>query len=91
MTHPWWVPSPDSAPTWLRPVNGIVLNLSGLYLLRDCLLNDWTYWALLKGYRALSAANLVLGSSSAEELEGGVAMPKAYRKGMSSLQARRGL
>ncbi len=68
-----------------------VLNLSGLYLLRDCLLNDWTYWALLKGYRALSAANLVLGSSSAEELEGGVAMPKAYRKGMSSLQARRGL
>ena len=57
---------------------------------RTYLLKGFTYWTLLRMYRWLSKKGLVVGSSSASELEG-IHMPKDYVKGMSKVQCRAGI
>lgn len=57
---------------------------------RTYLLKGFTYWTLLRMYRSLSKKGLVVGSSSASELEG-IHMPKDYVKGMSKVQCRAGI
>ena len=58
--------------------------------LRDRLGYSTSYWAALKLYRTLSSSNLILGSSSKEELRR-TAMPPGYLKGFSPVQAKRAL
>jgi dTDP-4-amino-4,6-dideoxygalactose transaminase len=57
---------------------------------RTYLLKGFTYWTFLRMYRWLSKKGLVVGSSSASELEG-IHMPKDYVKGMSKVQCRAGI
>ncbi|MFN5735632.1 MAG: hypothetical protein ACK444_06265, partial [Flavobacteriales bacterium] len=57
---------------------------------RTYLLKGFTYWTLLRTYRWLSKKGLVVGSSSAIELQG-TTMPTDYFKGMSSIQCRAGI
>lgn len=57
---------------------------------RTYLLKGFTYWTFLRMYRWLSKKGLVVGSSSASELEG-INMPKDYVKGMSTVQCRAGI
>ncbi len=57
---------------------------------RTYLLKGFTYWTFLRMYRWLSKKGLVVGSSSASELEG-IHMPKDYVKGMSTVQCRAGI
>jgi dTDP-4-amino-4,6-dideoxygalactose transaminase len=57
---------------------------------RTYLLKGFTYWTFLRLYRWLSKKRVVVGSSSASELEG-INMPKDYFKGMSTVQCRAGI
>jgi dTDP-4-amino-4,6-dideoxygalactose transaminase len=57
---------------------------------RTYLLKGFTYWTFLRMYRWLSKKGVVVGSSSASELEG-IQMPKDYVKGMSKVQCRAGI
>ena len=57
---------------------------------RTYLLKGFTYWTFLRMYRWLSKKGVVVGSSSAPELEG-INMPKDYFKGMSTVQCRAGI
>lgn len=57
---------------------------------RTYILKGFTYWTLLRMYRWLSKKGMVVGSSSAAELEG-IHMPKDYVKGMSKVQCRAGI
>jgi dTDP-4-amino-4,6-dideoxygalactose transaminase len=57
---------------------------------RTYLLKGFTYWTFLRLYRWLSKKGVVVGSSSASELEG-INMPKDYFKGMSTVQCRAGI
>ncbi len=57
---------------------------------RTYLLKGFTYWTFLRMYRWLSKKGLVVGSSSASELEG-IQMPKDYEKAMSKVQCRAGV
>lgn len=66
------------------------LNLKTLYAIRKYLINDFTYWPMVKLYRVLSKLNIVLGSSSGEELVGPEA-PKDFFKSASAIQCANGL
>ncbi len=66
------------------------MNLKVLYFVRRYLINDMTYWPLVKFYRILSKHNLVLGSSSGKEITS-IEKPDGFFKGFSSAQAREGL
>ena len=55
--------------------------------LRKYVMNEFTYWTLLRVYRWLSSHNIVTGSSSGEEILG-ISMPKDFLKGMSAFQAK---
>jgi dTDP-4-amino-4,6-dideoxygalactose transaminase len=57
---------------------------------RTYLLKGFTYWTFLRMYRWLSKKGVVVGSSSASELEG-IQEPKDYVKGMSKVQCRAGI
>jgi dTDP-4-amino-4,6-dideoxygalactose transaminase len=57
---------------------------------RTYLLKGFTYWTFLRMYRWLSKKGVVVGSSSASELEG-IQEPKDYIKGMSKVQCRAGI
>jgi len=57
---------------------------------RTYLLKGFTYWTFIRMYRWLSKKGVVVGSSSASELEG-IHMPKDYFKGMSTVQCRTGI
>ncbi|GAB6040546.1 DegT/DnrJ/EryC1/StrS family aminotransferase [Endothiovibrio diazotrophicus] len=61
-----------------------------LFGVRTHLVGDRTYWAARRIYRRLSALNLVVGSSSGEELVS-PELPDGYFKGMSGFQAQVGL
>ncbi len=61
-----------------------------LYGVKRYLINEQTYWPLVRFYRWLSRNNLVVGSSSGEEITS-VEMPKDYFKAFSAVQAREGL
>ncbi len=67
-----------------------LLNLQLLYLVRRHLLSRRTYWTLVRLYRWLSRHNLIVGSSSGDELVEPV-MPKGYFRGFSRIQAREAL
>lgn len=66
------------------------LSLKTLYFVKRYLINEFTYWPLVKLYRLLSKYNLVLGSSSGEEISS-TKMPENFFKGFSSAQAKEGL
>jgi len=57
---------------------------------RNHLLTESNYWRALKFYRYLSSKNLVVGSSSGEEITG-IEMPSAFFKACSRLQAKAGV
>lgn len=61
-----------------------------LLVAKKYLVNNSTYWMMIRLYRYLSKSNLILGSSSGEELES-PKMPKDYLKKMSTVQAREGI
>jgi len=64
-------------------------NLRVLYFVRRYLINDFSYWPLVRLYRWLSRNNLVVGSSSGEEINS-VVMPEGYFKAFSNIQAKEG-
>lgn len=66
------------------------LMLKVLYFLRNNIINDITYWPMIKLYRWLSKNNLVLGSSKGQEIED-VKMPEAYFKDFCETQVKEGL
>ena len=66
------------------------LSLKTLYFVKRYLINEFTYWPLVKLYRLLSKYNLVLGSSSGDEISS-TNMPDNFFKGFSSTQAKEGL
>ena len=73
----------------VSPSSKEVLNLRVLYFVKRYLINDVTYWPLVRLYRWLSRNNLVVGSSSGEEINS-VAMPEGYFKAFSDVQAKEG-
>ena len=66
------------------------LMLKVLYFLRNNVINDVTYWPMVRTYRWLSKNNLVLGSSKGQEIED-VKMPEKYFKAFSDVQVKEGL
>ncbi len=64
-----------------------VFLLRTLYIAREYLVNDTTYWNALKIYRFLSEKNLILGSSQGYELEKPIE-PHDFLKGFSEFQAK---
>lgn len=66
------------------------ISLRLLYFVREKLLNKYTYWGLIKFYRFLSRNNLVLGSSSGEEISS-VDMPSNYFMKLSDIQIKKGI
>lgn len=61
-----------------------------MYFVRQYIINDFTYWPMIRLYRWMSRHNLVVGSSSGEEVSG-IQMPKDFFKAQSSVQFRKGL
>jgi dTDP-4-amino-4,6-dideoxygalactose transaminase len=66
------------------------ISLKLLYFVKEKLLNKHTYWWMVKFYRFLSKHNLVLGSSSGEEISS-VKMPKNYFMKLSQIQIKKGI
>ncbi len=67
-----------------------VLQLKLMYFVRTYIINDFTYWPMIRLYRWLSRHNLVVGSSSGEEVTG-IHMPEGFFKAQSSVQFKKGL
>ena len=67
-----------------------LINLKFLYFVRRYLIKEYTYWTLVRFYRWLSSRNIVVGSSSGEEITS-VEMPADYFKAFSRVQAKEGL
>jgi len=65
-------------------------NLKLLFFTKRYLLNNTTYWILVKFYRWLSKNNLVTGSSSGDEISD-VIMPEDFFMNYSGVQAKEGL
>ena len=61
-----------------------------MYFVRRYVVNDFTYWPMIRLYRLLSRKNLVVGSSSGGEVSG-VEMPEGFFKAQSAVQFRKGL
>lgn len=61
-----------------------------MYFVRQYLINSFTYWPLVKLYRLMSRKNLIVGSSSGEEVIG-IEMPEDYFKAQSSVQFKKGI
>jgi len=74
----------------IKPTVKEVLSLKLQLFLKNNLLTGSNYWHALKLYRYLSKHNLVVGSSSGEEISS-VKMPTDFFKGISDFQARAGL
>ena len=74
----------------LKPGLKEVLQLKLMYFVRQYVINDFTYWPMIRLYRWLSRHNLVVGSSSGEEVTG-VQMPEGFFKGQSDTQYKKGL
>ncbi len=64
--------------------------LKVLYFFRNNIINDITYWPMIKLYRWLSKNNLVLGSSKGQEIED-IKMPDGYFKDFCGTQIKEGL
>lgn len=61
-----------------------------LYFVKKRLLVGYTYWTLVKLYRFLSKHNLVVGSSSGEEITS-IVQPPNYFQSLSEVQIKEGL
>jgi len=66
------------------------LELKIMYFVRQYIINDFTYWPMINLYRWMSRKNLVVGSSSGEEVSG-VEIPEGFFKKQSSVQFKKGL
>lgn len=64
--------------------------LKVLYFVKKRLLVGSTYWTLVKLYRFLSKHNLVIGSSSGEEITS-IVQPQNYFQSLSEVQIKEGL
>lgn len=64
--------------------------LKALYFFKNNIINDITYWPMIRIYRWLSKHNFVLGSSKGQEIEG-VKMPNGYLKKFCGTQIKQGL
>ncbi|MBE6550991.1 MAG: hypothetical protein E7665_02525 [Ruminococcaceae bacterium] len=67
-----------------------VVELKLMYFVRQYVINDFTYWPMIRLYRWMSRHNLVVGSSSGEEIVG-VEMPEGYLKAQSAVQMKKGI
>lgn len=67
-----------------------VIELKLMYFVRQYVINDYTYWPMIRLYRWMSRHNLVVGSSSGEEIVG-VEMPEGYLKAQSAVQMKKGV
>ena len=67
-----------------------VAQLKLMYFIRTYVINDITYWPMIRLYRWLSRHNLVVGSSSGEEVAG-INMPTDFFKAQSAVQFKKGL
>ena len=67
-----------------------LVNLKVLYWVRRYLLTERTYWSLVSLYRFLSKHNIVVGSSSGEEITS-TRIPEGYFKAFSQIQAKEGM
>lgn len=65
------------------------LNLRLLFFTKRYLLNNTTYWIMVKAYRWLSKNNLVTGSSSGGEISD-IIMPEGFFMNYSEVQAKEG-
>lgn len=72
-------------PSWKE-----CLELKLMYFVRTYIINDITYWPMIRLYRWLSRRNLVVGSSSGEEVEG-TKMPEGFFKKQSAVQFKKGI
>jgi len=61
-----------------------------MYFIRQYVISDFTYWPMIRLYRWMSRKNLVVGSSSGEEVSG-TEMPEGFFKAQSAVQFRKGL
>ncbi len=66
------------------------VQMLGLQLKVRSRLNPSLYWTAIKTFRLLSKYNIVTGSSSGEELAAPI-LPKDFLKGLSPIQAKKGL
>ncbi|MGC9330443.1 MAG: aminotransferase class I/II-fold pyridoxal phosphate-dependent enzyme [Bacteroidales bacterium] len=66
------------------------MNLKILYFIRRYLLTNFTYFTFMRLYRWLSKNNMVVGSSSGEEISS-VKKPKRFFKNYSNVQAKEAL
>jgi len=66
------------------------IELKLMYFVRSYIINDLTYWPMVRLYRWLSIKNVVIGSSSGDEIVG-IQMPKNFFKGQSNTQYRKGI
>ncbi len=64
--------------------------LKMMYFIRQYIVNDFTYWPMIRLYRWLSRKNLVVGSSSGGEVSG-IEMPEGFFKAQSAVQFKKGL
>ena len=74
----------------IKPSIKECMNLTALYFVRKYIINDFTYWPMVKLYRLLSKHNLVVGSSSGAEI-GSTEMPQDYFKDISKCQIKKGI
>lgn len=66
------------------------IELKLMYFVRRYLITDLTYWPMIRLYRWLSRHNLVVGSSSGEEVTG-IEIPEEFFKAQSKVQLKKGL
>ena len=67
-----------------------VAELKLMYFVRQYVINNVTYWPMIRLYRWMSRHNLVVGSSSGEEIVG-IEMPQGYLKALSGVQMKKGI
>lgn len=66
------------------------LILTVLIFTRSLIINEFSYWVMVKFFRFLSKNNLIVGSNQGEELSGNK-IPENYFKNISSIQIYAGL
>lgn len=66
------------------------IELWAMYFVRQYIVNDITYWPMIRLYRWLSKKNIVVGSSSGTEVVG-IEIPDGYFKAQSNVQFKKGI
>lgn len=73
-----------------EPTKKETLELKLMYFIRQYIITNYTYWPMIRLYRWMSRHNIVVGSSSGEEVSG-TEMPEGFFKAQSSVQFKKGL